>query len=276
MERRNFLLGLGALALAAPSTRAARAAGAPAAAGSAAAEADRGGAGGIGLATLLAIVGRPGATAWIQAFSHVLELPLGKAPRVAFAELSVVELRIRAAAPAEAGGADLGGGALFRVDLRGAAQPLTAGTHLPLREYVDRASGRRAVVVPSRWTAAALLSESAWLPLDAPRGPARPRVAPRVARAGAEWCVFHEATAAGFDAGTSAAVVESTGWRVQPRALGGARVEAGYNHVALLPAAARPWLAADATGGAQWLANATGHKVFERRALSRAARELLP
>lgn len=256
MERRGFLLGLGAVALVASSGRAE--------------------AGGLGLEALLSIVGRPGGTAWVQSFSHVLALPPGKAPYVAFAEVSVVELRIREATVPEAGGADLGGGRLFRVDARGASQALAAGTHVPLREYVNPSSGRSSAVTPARWTAATLLSETAWMSLGAGFGQVRPRLPPRVADAGAERCVFHETASAGHDAGTHGAVVESTGWRVRPQDLGAARVAAGYNHVALLTATARPWLGEEAASGLRWLANATGRKVFDRGELAPAARELLP
>lgn len=259
MERRGFLLGVGALSLVSPAL----------------ALAAPGRTGGIGLEPLLAIVGQPGGTAWIQSFSHVLALPPGKAPYVAFAELSVVEIRIREATVPEAGGADLGGGRLFRVDARGASRPLAAGTHEPLHEYVNPRSGRRAAVVPARWAAATLLSESAWMSLGAGFGQVRPRIPPRVADAGPERCVFHDTAAAGFDAGTHDAVVESTGWRVRPLDLGAARVAAGYNHVALLPAGARPWLGEEAASGVQFLSNATGRKLFDRSALATSARELL-
>lgn len=264
MERRGFLLGLGALTLAAPCV-------ARAATGGAAA----GGAVGVDLQTLLAIVGQPGGTAWIQSFSHVLALPPGKAPYVAFAELSVVEIRIREATVPEAGGADLGGGRLFRVDARGVSQPLVAGTHLPLVEYANPRTGLRAAVAPTRWSAATLLSESSWMGLGESFGRVRARLPPRVADAGSERCVFHETAGAGLDAGTQGAVVESTGWRVRPSELGAPRVSAGYNHVALLPPGARPWLGEDAGSGVQWLANATGRKVFEKARLAKAAREMI-
>ncbi len=259
MERRGFLLGLGALAAA------------PAFVGAAAG----GGTGSLDLPALLAVIGQPGGTAWVQSFSHVLALPPGKAPYVAFAELSVVELRIREATIPEAGSADLRGGPLFRVEARGVSQPLSAGTHLPLREYVNPRNGRRAAVAPARWSAAALLSPSAWMSLGDGFGQVHARIPPRVADAGAERCVFHETAAAGVDAGTRGAIVESTGWRVRPRDLGAASVPAGYNHVALLPAAERPWLGEDGASGVQLLSNATGRKVFDRSELAAAARELL-
>jgi hypothetical protein len=259
VERRGFLLGLGALAFA-PT-------GGVALAGDRAVRVD--------LEALLAIVGQPGGTAWVQSFSHVLALPPGKAPQVAFAEIAVVELRIREAMPAETGGADLGGGRLFRVDAMGASQPLAAGTHLPLREYVNPRSGRRSPVAPARWSAATILSESSWMHVGEGAGEARARAAPRVADAGGEQYVFHDTAAAGLDAGTHSAIVESTGWRVQPPQRRGARVDAGYNHVALLPAGARPWLGEDGDSRVQWLSNATGRKIFQRAALAPAARELL-
>lgn len=259
MERRGFLLGLGALTLAAPCV----------------ARAATAGAAGMDLPTLLAIVGEPGGTAWIQSFSHVLALPPGKAPYVAFAELSVVEISIREATVPEAGGADLGGGRLFRVDARGVSQALAAGTHVPLVEYASPRTGRRSAVSPARWSAATLLSESAWMGLGESFGRVRPRVPPRVADAGSERCVFHETAGAGFDAGTHGAIVESTGWRVRPGDLGAPRVAAGYNHVALLPPGARPWLGEDAGSGVQWLANATGRKLFDKDRLAKAAREMI-
>ena len=80
LDRRGFLLGVGAVAGCAALPDVARASNAMPA---------------VDLKTLLAIVGSlDGGPTWVQSYAHVLEYTPMKAPKVLFAELALLECRI--------------------------------------------------------------------------------------------------------------------------------------------------------------------------------------
>jgi len=254
VDRRAFLLGIGATAtcLSMP---------AAAASGPATARVD--------LQTLLSIIGSPtGGVTWVQSIAHVLEMAPKHPPRVLFAELAVVECRIRTATAAEIARAGVAGPHTFHVSAVGTARALEAGTHRRLDRFTHPSTGRTSAVKPRRWESSTLITDDAWISLDDAAPMKRMRAPAQVAVGGDEWYVFHSAASDGLDAGTSGSAVESTGWRVRPTELGQPRVSAGYNHVCLSSVGLRPWLGYEEDSPVQLLENATGRKVFERRELA--------
>jgi len=254
VDRRAFLLGIGATAtcLSMP---------AAAAAGPATAR--------VNLPTLLSIIGSPtGGATWVQSVAHVLEMAPKRPPRVLFAELAVVECRIRTATAAEIARAGIAGPNTFHVSAVGAARALEPATHRRLERFTNSATGRTSAVKPRRWESSTLVTDDAWISLDDAAPIKRLRAPAQVAVGGDEWYVFHSAASDGLDAGTSGSAVESTGWRVRPTELAQPRVSAGYNHVCLSSVGLRPWLGYDENSPVQLLENATGRKVFDRRELA--------
>jgi hypothetical protein len=256
VDRRAFLLGIGATA-----TCLSMPAAAAAAAGAATTRVD--------LSTLLSIIGSPtGGATWVQSIAHVLEMAPRHPPRVLFAEIAVVECRIRTATAAEIARAGAAGLQAFHVSAVGVARALEAGTHRRLERFTHPATGRTSAVKPRRWESRTLITDDAWISLDDAAPIKRLRTPAQVAVGGDEWYVFHSAASDGLDAGTSGSAVESTGWRVRPTELAQPRVSAGYNHVCLSSVGLRPWLGYEDNSPVQLLENATGRKVFDRRELA--------
>ncbi|MCC5867687.1 MAG: hypothetical protein JJU27_04170 [Gammaproteobacteria bacterium] len=254
MDRRSFLMALGATTCAA---------GVPLQPTSA-------GTRQLGVDALLQIIGSlAGRPTWIQTLAQVLEFRPAVAPRVVFAEAAATRIEIESAGQRS--------DRAFRVTATGVGRVLDPQTMRPLEHFMQEQSGRAVSVPVERWKASMLLSDTA---LQLEGGNWQPRRAPAVAPAGNEWYVFQQLPLPQFERASTASgaaaslpPLESVGWRVDPAALRDVRVPAGYHHVSVRHAATRPWLDADAS---TWLlANASGHKVFERARLAPVLAELI-
>jgi hypothetical protein len=261
IDRRAFLLGIGAVAGCLSTPQVALASSGPRR---------------IDLRTLLAIVGpRPGGTSWVESIAHILEFTPTRPPKVLFAEAALTECSIRRATTAETAAAGLSAGGAYHIAVRGGARALEAGTHRPLERFTNAATGRSHEVPVTRWTSNLLVTETEWVALDESPPVKRARGQVQVADSGGQWCVFHSGAAFGFDSFAPGAAVESTGWRVRPADLGADEIASEYNHVCYSPAGLRPWLGYDADSPVRLLENATGHKILDRSRVSAALAPLL-